>query len=910
MTPEQLARVDALFQELLEASAEERNSALEAEPDAEVREEAASLLAHVGLDTKAIRNSIGELMEAAGSSGAFGERTVGPGTRFERYRIERRLGHGGMGDVYEAVRENDFHKRVALKIVRYGLDSDFARSRFQQERQTLAGLEHPYIARLLDGGEAANGCPYLVLEFVDGVPVDVFCKGRSRDEVLGLFLKVCEAVAYAHRNLVIHRDLKPANILVTAEGEPKLLDFGIAKLLDPSAEATLTGMAAMTPQYASPEQVLNKTITTASDVYSLGVILYQLLTGHRPYELDGATALETERTVCLTEPPPPGLGNDLDDILLMALRKEPERRYRDVLEFARDIERFQQGLPVSAAPDSFRYRAGKFVGRNRVALAAVTAVILSLAGGLGAAIYQKRSAEAQKRIAEARFNDVRSLATTFLFDIQDKIRPLPGSTDARELVVTTALKYLDKLSKEAGGDTDLLWELQQAYSRVGDVQGDVSGPSLGHTEEATKSYRHSVEIGERLRAAKKAPLKSLDTLGAVYAKLGWIDTTTGNPREAVPLFHQCLAVIDETRAQDHDAYKLSTRCLNGMASAQEAAGDSQGALESTAKALSEEEAGAKAHPSIENPRALSVLHNQLGADMGNRGDLQGALGQYRISMGIMTGMLEKEQELLAAGYGFNRYQRTAAYSFAGMGGMTGNPAMPNLGDRHGAMSFYDKALSLLEAVVAKDPKDVGGRRTLLEMYNECGPLLTATDRVRATAMYAKAIAIAEDFAASDPKNSAYKALLAEAYFHNAELLAEEGRRGDAERYLRQSLQLQLSLPQRDSDSVTAKYLLARTLLAIRDSASLARALILGEDLWKQHPQNIRTAWVLADAYEAKGDALRQAGDAAGASGWYARSRDLWAGWPQHGVSTGFDQGHERHAAELASKGPEIARLSH
>lgn len=894
MTESQREQVDELFGDLIERDPREWEAVLAGVEDAEVRAEVASLLDHTGPATKSLNTSIGEIMQAVSDAGAFDDRTVGPGTRFERYRIVRRIGQGGMGDVYEATRENDFHKRVALKIVRYGLDSDFARGRFQQERQVLAGLEHPYIARLLDGGEAANGCPYLVLEYVDGVSIDVYSQTRPRAEILKLFLKVCEAVEYAHRNLIIHRDLKPGNILVTAEGEPKLLDFGIAKLLDPSANVTQTMAVALTPQYASPEQIRGESISTASDVYSLGVILYQLLTGRKPYTVETTTAFELERVICQEPPEPPGIGNELDDILMMALRKEPERRYASVLELAQDIQRFQNGRAVHAAPDTLRYRYGKFIRRNKLAIAGVVALILTLTAGLASTIYQKRR-------AERRFEDVRSLAHVFLFDLQDKIRPLPGSTGARELVVTTALKYLDELSKEAGNDTSLLFELQRAYSRTGDVQGDPNGPSLGREEDALESYRRSARIGERLRASGNANLQVLDTLGAVYKQMGSILTAAGNPRDAIPMFQKCIEVIDPTRKFDKDAYRMTTRCYTGMADAKEASGDTQGAMESTAKALADEEAAAKDHPSIENPRALSVIHTQLGDDMVNRGDLTGALHQYQYSIGFMVPMLAREPELLARGYGFNRYQRTAGFAFAGAGSVTGSPARPNLGDPAGALPFFERSVQLMEASIVRDPNDASGRRTLCDTYNAFGPILAVIHPKRATEIYQKALSLGQNLIAAAPQDSRNKSLLAETHFRYAALLEQQGNSAAAADHRKQSLAIQSSLPPKDAASAASKTLLARTLISTHDPGSLQQALSLAEGLWKDHPEDLRMLWVLGDAYEAKGDAARRAKNVREAREWYIKSRDLWNTWPQHGVSSAFDVEHAKRATRLASE---------
>ena len=552
MTEAQREQVDQFFGDLCELTPGEQASILATIDDPEVRAEVASLLSHTAPTTKGLNTSIGELMQAATEQGAFEDRAIGPGTRFERYRIERRIGQGGMGDVYEAVRENDFHKRVALKIVRYGLDSDFARSRFQQERQTLAGLEHPYIARLLDGGEAANGCPYLVLEFVDGASIDQYCETRSRDAILALFLKVCEAVEYAHRNLIIHRDLKPGNILVTADGTPKLLDFGIAKLLDANATVTQTMSIALTPQYASPEQVRGQSITTASDVYSLGVILYQLLTGRKPYAVETTTAFELERVVCQEPPEPPGIGNELDDILMMALRKEPERRYASVLEFAQDIERFREGRPVLAAPDSTAYRARKYIRRHWIGLAATSAIVLAVAVGAAISLYQAR-------IAKQRFDQVRSLAHSFVFDYSDDLAKIQGTTAVREKMVTTALTYLDNLSKSAGNDLSLQKELAVSYQMVGNAQGFPTLPNLGHTDAAVASYRKAAEIGERI--AMRDPSYRGD-LGVFYASFAQLKLRTGDFDDARKTADLAVHNLEEANVKSS-----STKTLGNLAHA-------------------------------------------------------------------------------------------------------------------------------------------------------------------------------------------------------------------------------------------------------------------------------------------------------------------------------------------------------
>ena len=396
MTPERWQRIKAIFDEVDPHPPNERSAIIGqlCGGDDELRHQIEQMFEE--LDDGFIENAI---VEESASLSALTDAATAPPEGFGHYKIIRRIGQGGMGAVYEATRVDDFRKKVAIKVIKHEFDSDVARTRFQQERQLLAVLEHPYIARLIDGGESESGSPYLVLEFVDGVPISEYCAKLDRKACLRLFLKVCDAVDYAHRNLIIHRDLKPGNILVTENGEPKLLDFGIAKLMDPSATLTQTSMIALTPEYASPEQVRGERISTASDVYSLGVILYQILTGRKPYTLDSVTPFELDRVICQQPPAPPALGDELDHILLMALRKEPERRYRSVREFAEDVERYLTLRPVLARPDTTWYRTRKYVRRQWIPLAWAAFAVAALLTGTVLAIRASWRADAEAAVA-------------------------------------------------------------------------------------------------------------------------------------------------------------------------------------------------------------------------------------------------------------------------------------------------------------------------------------------------------------------------------------------------------------------------------------------------------------------------------------------------------------------------------
>jgi tRNA A-37 threonylcarbamoyl transferase component Bud32/tetratricopeptide (TPR) repeat protein len=502
-------RAEELFLRLVELPADERRAALAAEcaGDPQLHDEVASLLASDGGSGDTfIMDPVAQ--EVAVLAAGLESRWIG--RRVGAWKITGILGRGGMGAVYEVERDDGaFRQRAALKIIRADVDSEVGRRRFLDERQILAHLNHPNIARLLDGGESDEGAPFLVMEAIDGLPITQHCEKEnlSVEQRLRLFATVCRAVHFAHTQLIVHRDLKPSNILVTGDGVVKLLDFGIAKLIAPGAPylPTLVGDIALTPDYASPEQVRAEQVTTATDVYSLGAVLYEVLTSRRAHSFNAYTLPEFTRVICDQPTNAPSVGaaprvarrlrGDLDNIVLTAMRKEPSRRYASAEQLAEDIERHLDGLPVHARADSWRYRAGKFVRRNRVAVAAATLIIASLVAGIVGTVWQARR-------AERRFQQVRSLANTFLFKFHDEIRDLPGSTPARELIVKTALEYLDTLSKEAQHDASLQMELGAAYEKVGDVLGNPRNPNLGRTDEALASYEKSLQL--RLAASGEA----------------------------------------------------------------------------------------------------------------------------------------------------------------------------------------------------------------------------------------------------------------------------------------------------------------------------------------------------------------------------------------------------------------------
>ena len=737
MTSDRWLRLESLFHAALEQPPAVRGA----------------FLAEASGDDEELRAEVERLLEADVQASAFVDEAA---ARVERvaaavlpesrqvgaYRIVRELGRGGMGTVYLAERADaQFDMRVAIKVIRRGMDSDAVVQRFRHERQIVAGLEHPNIARLLDGGTTDEGLPYFVMEYVDGQPIDEYCRARDLtvDQRLGLFRQVCAAVSYAHQHLIVHRDLKPSNIVVTAEGVPKLLDFGIAKLLEPGDEVVVTitefGGQAMTPQYASPEQLRGERVTTVSDVYALGVLLCELLAGARPHDLAGKAAAQVRQIVEGGDVPKPSdiasrggdeglarrLRGDLDTIVLTALRVDPAERYPSVAFLADEVRRHLEGLPVVSRGDSWTYLTTRFVRRHKFGVAAAGAIAFTLIGGVIATRRQARLAQAERARAERRFADVRRLSTSFLFEFHDAIAALPGATPARMLVVSKALEYLDSLAAEAAGDRQLQQELAAAYDRVGDVQGNPGAANLGDIEGAIKSYQKAEAIRRRLAADNPGSLQARVDMAISTMRIGYAYFARGGVQDAVAKFREALATREEAFAAGvptkGDARAALAETTARLCTTLIAVGDVPGAIDNCRRNLSLTEELLQERP---NDHAMLVMRAVNATGLGNALRLNRQTDQ---AASTLESAIQQHQELLNANPLDAEVRRRLAVSYTYLANVYTDRKEPGK-----AADAYERAITELDMLAIADPANARIRTELSYMLNQRVRILMATGR--------------------------------------------------------------------------------------------------------------------------------------------------------------------------------------
>lgn len=789
MTSDQWARVKEIFQQALDFPPTERPGFLlsACSGDHALLTEVESLLASSDDSSEFLSDNASAYVPSALQH--FEDNNIG--RRVGPYQLIQEIGAGGMGAVYLAERIDEFRQKTALKLTRPGMDSRAFVSRFRFERQILSGLDHPHIARLLDGGATEDGLPYFVMEYVEGQPIDDWCRLQSAnvDVRLRLFLQVCDAVQYAHRNLVVHRDLKPGNILVTPDGVPKLLDFGIAKLLhsedgQDSAALTQVGMRLMTPEYASPEQARGLQVSTATDVYSLGVILYELLTEKAPYEFATRSAVDIERTICEQDPSPPSrlaaaarkqsLAGDLDAIVLKALEKNPERRYASVEGFAEDIRRHLASLPIQARPQTWRYQMGRFARRNRGPVLAAALALLSLSAGLVTAMWQAGIARRQSIRAERNFDDLRHLTQRFLFDIHDAIKTLPGSTRARNVVLQTAVDYLRRLSQQTDQDPSLAREVAEAWLRLGDVQGNPYGANKGDAKAALSSYEEALAVAQKLVLSNKQDFDSRRYLARAHRSVGELIPILGDIAGAVPHFRAAINALDgmadpESRLEVARSYESLGDVLGhpGIANLNDPAGARNAYNQSLTLRASKD-----------SNRSTAVLRMKLGDLDLNDGNAPRAIENYRASANAFSHSTDSGPS-----------SRESATIHRKIG-----EALEELGQPQNALAEYQQAKRISRELIQLDPANQQVRgdyivvtKTIADLFDKQG------QHQRALPLYREVLDLISPSYRAQPENLLLASRYADMLLTIGILTAKQGDSSSARQLYAEGLKIYYSI---------------------------------------------------------------------------------------------------------------------
>jgi len=895
MTPDRWKLVVDLFHRVAELPAEDRVGFLIAQcgEDAALREEVASMLAFETTASDPIAAVISTAAETASANTSV--RMIGS------YRVESILGHGGMGTVYSAVSGDEFRRRVAVKVLKSGFHSKAQLARFEHERKILARLEHPSIARLLDSGTSAEGQPFLVMEYVEGLPVTRYCSSNhlTLDQRLGLFQRICAAVQYAHQNLVIHRDIKPSNILVTPDGHVKLLDFGIGKLLEDGDSERATTLRMMTPDYASPEQVRGTAISTTTDVYSLGVLLYEMLSGSRPLNVKGVNPAEMERLVCEVDPPPPSsisgprarlLRGDLDNIVMMALRKEPERRYGSVEQMSGDIGLFQTGFPIRATDGTLGYRLNKLARRHAFALVALLAVLASLTGSIAMGV-------AQTTRANRRFNQVQKLAHTFLFEFHDKIQPLPGSASAREEMVRVALEYLNSLEGDRSADPELAWDIADAYERIGDVQASPFGPNLGRTSEALTNYDRAIRIKSQLAGGSSDPGRRR-SLAQAFIKLGEVQMQSGNREAAVASFQMGLNEAKRVGVKTPEDLRLHGYGLSRLGIAWATAGEVHKAADAYRDAAVSLDSLVSVRPSAENMDLLLGTYTRLAYAQISDGDLDQALASLNI-------VITSNEKSVVNSPLQSSFQQSLFQAHVAAGDLLGSPAHINFGDMAAAEPHYRRAMELAEKMVSLDPKSVQAKANLATAISRVSLSHLATEPIRALSDFKKALVLNTELTESDPANAELQRDRGFLWFRYGTLLQKAGQIAASVQAFRNAHGIQEKLVNTDAtrtqfrqDLVSTRLALADVLAAAgkkEDARSLASsALVDAQQLLRDSPHNLYRVRNLSDCYELLAK-LAAPQDTARSRELLLQSGQLWEQWQANHKPGPFDTARLKQA---------------
>ena len=821
--------------------------------------------------------------------------TLGP------YTLISQIGQGGMGSVWLARRSDGrFERQAAVKFVNIALAGRATEERFKREGSILGRLTHPHIADLLDAGVSSDGQPYLILEYVDGEAIDRYCDEHKLDidARVRLFLDVLAAVAHAHANLIVHRDIKPSNVLVTTSGEVKLLDFGIAKLLEDegssaaATQLTLEGGGALTPQFAAPEQVTGGAVTTATDVYALGVLLYLLLTGQHPAGPGPHSPARLVKAITETEPLRPSdttssanaesiaekrattadklqrqLRGDLDTIVAKALKKNPQERYSSVTGFADDLHRYLKHEPISARPDALAYRTAKFLRRNRTVVTLTAAAVVLVIGSLSTGLYV---ANRQRKIAEQRFAQVRQLANKFI-DLDNKIRGLPGATKVRMEMVSDSLQYLTSLGSDIHGDKDLELEIAYAYIRVAHAQGDPTSPNLGQFAEAEASLNKASAFVDPVLLKDPTNQRALFIATTIAHDRMLLARRRGDQAEALRDGATTASLIERFMnthpTEPHDLYSM--RYFYGNVG-----GSYYGARHF-------DEATRYCQRGLDIPlssdKGIGSILMILAAARWQAGDLDGAL---KTSLRA----IELEKGEAANGHASMRMNLANVYDLEGE--ILGRAdADPSLGRSHEALAELQKGLDISEDLAKQDANDYLSRNSIAGKSLEIGNILRHQSPQDALVVYDHGLARIREASSSATTQRDEAELLAASSYP----VRWAGRDNEAKQRIARAFELLSQAGQYPSDKVEPMSEAYEALRAQADDyaetgqgneAIQAYQHLLDKLMaWKPDLQNdLRDATCISRTWTALANLLRQAGRAAEADRLEAQRRDLWNHW--------------------------------
>jgi eukaryotic-like serine/threonine-protein kinase len=913
VTPERWSEIQRQLEVALSLTPANRQIFLEsiAAKDDELRRELESLLAGETADPAFLSTSAISLLQSSSLESASVANSM-LGRILGAYHVTGRLGVGGMGEVYLAARaDGNYDQQVAIKIVRPGLrGGEFSSIRFRNERQILAKLDHPNIAKILDGGATDDGLPYFVMEFIDGIPITEYCdKNRlAMEQRFRLFQIVCSAVHYAHQHLIVHRDIKPTNILVTPTGTPKLLDFGIAKMLSsdlPAENATVTGVWAMTPEYASPEQFRGEPITTATDIYSLGLILYELLTGHSAHSFSSRMPYEIARVVLESEPAKPSsavfrkkagqensagqpnigsnnelipsadcdlrgfssnrklhhrLVGDADNIILKALRKEPSERYASADQLSEDIRRHLEGRPITASKGTAAYRFRKYVVRHKVGVASATAVLLTLITGVVLTLREARIARQNESRAERHLQQARELTSSLIGELPAALDESP--TQAKALMNTKSVEYLKQLIEDESTNSKLSSDLALAYSQLAESLGNPGLGNVGNFDGARQNYGRAIDLFEHEFRTNSGNLKLRYYLAHAY--LGYSLTIgVSDVSAALEMRKKALRILlpDDAPADtatreeaDDQTVKLQRQETYELIGEQYGdpyfpnLGNTSKALEYIQRAITLAERLHKAHPDTRATQQLYYFNIQMAAVLWARGKNNEALQFQNKGEAILDSISVKSVLGMRAPQSqLLREERAMAMTRRGA-------LLLDMGRLDDAQGALDESRQMLESLFWNDSLNYGLRRDLARNYNSGADTLARKGNLeKSLDLYRKALALSAEV---PPIQPGIPEQHADSYEGLGNALLQMGNKASAIENCTEAMTIRQLLAKSGTDDARSSFLLAKNYVSLAHvlaktgdrngaTSNLQSALKIQESLATKDPSNALVARDLA-----------------------------------------------------------------